>query len=118
VEFNLSPGGVLNGELRVPGDKSISHRSVMLGALADGVSEVSGFLQGDDALATVAAFRALGVTIDGPKGGELRVHGAGLQGLRAPVPRWTWAIPGPACASSPVSSPGRYSTVRWWVTRP
>jgi 3-phosphoshikimate 1-carboxyvinyltransferase len=84
VEFNLSPGGVLNGELRVPGDKSISHRSVMLGALADGVSEISGFLQGDDALATVAAFRALGVTIDGPKGGELRVHGDGLQGLRAP----------------------------------
>jgi 5-enolpyruvylshikimate-3-phosphate synthase len=118
VEFNLSPGGVLNGELRVPGDKSISHRSVMLGALADGVSEISGFLQGDDALATVAAFRALGVTIDGPKGGELRVSRCRPARAQGEVPRWTWAIPGPACASSPVSSPGSPSTVRWWATRP
>ena len=63
MEFNLMPGGLISGEARVPGDKSISHRSIMLGALADGVTRVSGFLEGEDALATVAAFRAMGVQI-------------------------------------------------------
>jgi 3-phosphoshikimate 1-carboxyvinyltransferase len=81
VEFLLAPGGVVHGEARVPGDKSISHRSVMLGALAEGETRVSGFLQGEDALATVAAFRALGVTIEGPRKGALRVQGVGLNGL-------------------------------------
>lgn len=81
MEFVVAPGGSVDGDVRVPGDKSISHRVVMLGALAEGDTEVTGFLQGDDALATVAAFRALGVTIDGPRRGELRVHGVGLQGL-------------------------------------
>lgn len=85
MEFRLSPGGSLHGELRVPGDKSISHRTVMLGALAEGVTDVSGFLQGEDALATVAAFRDLGVTIEGPKSGVLRVHGVGRHGLSAPA---------------------------------
>jgi 3-phosphoshikimate 1-carboxyvinyltransferase len=88
MEFRLSPGGTITGELRVPGDKSISHRSVMLGAIAEGDTEVSGFLQGEDALATVAAFRAMGVEIDGPRGGALRVRGVGrdgLQGCDAPL---------------------------------
>jgi len=62
----------------------MSHRSVMLGALADGVTQVQGFLEGEDALATVAAFRAMGVRIDGPPGGRLSIHGAGLNGLSAP----------------------------------
>jgi len=84
MEFLLSPGGTLRGELRVPGDKSISHRAVMLGALAEGQTEISGFLQGEDALATVAAFRELGVVIEGPRAGRLRVHGVGLRGLTAP----------------------------------
>ena len=83
MEFRLSPGGAITGELRVPGDKSISHRAVMLGAIAEGTTQVSGFLQGEDALATVAAFRALGVDIEGPRGGALTVHGVGLHGLRA-----------------------------------
>jgi len=83
MEFRLSPGGAVTGELRVPGDKSISHRAVMLGAIAEGTTHVSGFLQGEDALATVAAFRALGVDIEGPRGGALTVHGVGLHGLRA-----------------------------------
>jgi 3-phosphoshikimate 1-carboxyvinyltransferase len=83
VEFLIAPGGSIDGEARVPGDKSISHRSVMLGALAVGETQVSGFLQGEDALATVAAFRALGVQIEGPKKGSLRIHGVGLDGLRA-----------------------------------
>lgn len=69
----------------MPGDKSISHRSVMLGALAEGVTEVSGFLEGADALATLAAFRAMGVAIDGPEAGRLRIDGVGLHGLSAPT---------------------------------
>src|SRR5690606_34861643 len=56
--YSLQPGGSLRGEMRVPGDKSISHRSIMLGALADGVTTVEGFLEGEDALATLQAFRA------------------------------------------------------------
>ncbi len=84
MEFKLMPGGSLSGEARVPGDKSMSHRSVMMGALAEGTTRVSGFLQGEDALATVAAFRAMGVEIEGPKDGEMVVHGVGLHGLRAP----------------------------------
>jgi 3-phosphoshikimate 1-carboxyvinyltransferase len=82
--FIIEPGGTLSGTFHVPGDKSISHRAVMLGALADGVTEVSGFLEGDDALATLAAMRALGVVIEGPDRGALRVHGVGRYGLRQP----------------------------------
>jgi 3-phosphoshikimate 1-carboxyvinyltransferase len=85
MEFRLLPGGSLTGELRVPGDKSISHRSIMLGALAEGTTHIRGFLEGEDALATVAAFRAMGVDIEGPRDGEVRVHGVGLHGLRAPA---------------------------------
>ena len=84
MQFNLNPGGALTGTLRVPGDKSISHRAIMLGALAQGTTRVRGFLEGEDALATVAAFRAMGVQIDGPADGEVTVHGVGLHGLRAP----------------------------------
>ncbi|KAA6187079.1 3-phosphoshikimate 1-carboxyvinyltransferase [Thiohalocapsa marina] len=82
--FVVAPGGTLRGQLRVPGDKSISHRAIMLGAIADGVTEISGFLEGADALATLAAFRAMGVVIDGPDRGRVRVMGAGLEGLRDP----------------------------------
>ncbi len=82
-QFTVKPGGALSGACRVPGDKSISHRAVMLGAIAEGETEVSGFLQGDDAMATLAAMRALGVRIEGPEQGRLHVHGVGLYGLRA-----------------------------------
>lgn len=74
----------MRGTLRVPGDKSISHRSIMLGSLANGITEVSGFLEGEDSLATLAAFRAMGVHIEGPYNGQVRIHGVGLNGLRAP----------------------------------
>ena len=84
MEFKLRPGGSLAGEARVPGDKSISHRSIMLGALAEGTTKVSGFLEGEDALATVAAFRAMGVEIEGPEEGRVTIHGVGLNGLKAP----------------------------------
>jgi 3-phosphoshikimate 1-carboxyvinyltransferase len=85
VDFLVSGGGSLRGELRVPGDKSISHRSIMLGAIAEGETRVSGFLEGADALATMNAFRAMGVTIDGPRDGVLEIRGVGLHGLRAPA---------------------------------
>lgn len=82
--FRVSKGGCLQGMVRVPGDKSISHRSIMLGSLANGVTNISGFLEGDDSLATLNAFRAMGVQIDGPQSGNVTVHGVGLHGLKAP----------------------------------
>ncbi|MCB1774377.1 MAG: 3-phosphoshikimate 1-carboxyvinyltransferase [Gammaproteobacteria bacterium] len=85
TSFTARPGGVLSGTLRVPGDKSISHRSIMLGALAEGVTEVEGFLEGEDSLATLRAFRDMGVRIEGPDGGRVRIHGVGMHGLRAPA---------------------------------
>ncbi len=84
TQFRIAPGGQLGGELRVPGDKSISHRSIMLGAIAEGDTEVSGFLEGEDCLATLDAFRAMGVDIEGPQKGRVVIHGAGLHGLQAP----------------------------------
>lgn len=84
VTFRAAPGGRLAGRIRVPGDKSISHRSIMLGSLAKGTTEIEGFLEGEDALATLAAFRAMGVTIEGPEAGRVVVHGVGMHGLKAP----------------------------------
>ncbi len=85
IRFTARPGGSLNGRLRVPGDKSISHRSIMLGSLAEGRTEISGFLEGEDSLATLAAFRAMGVNIEGPDNGRVVVDGVGLHGLKAPA---------------------------------
>lgn len=85
IQYHVQPGGRLSGELRVPGDKSVSHRSIMLGSLAEGTTEVSGFLEGEDALATLAAFRAMGVQIDGPVNGEVTIQGVGLHGLKEPA---------------------------------
>jgi len=84
MTYTAKPGGRISGELRVPGDKSISHRSIMLGALAEGVTEVEGFLEGEDALATLQAFRDMGVVIEGPDHGRVKIHGVGLHGLQAP----------------------------------
>ena len=68
----------------MPGDKSMSHRSIMLGSLAEGVTHVKGFLEAEDALATLQAFRDMGVEIEGPVNGELTIHGVGKHGLKAP----------------------------------
>lgn len=73
----------IQGEITVPGDKSISHRAVMLGALADGTTHINGFLRGADCLSTIDCFRRMGVRID-DNGDSLTVHGNGLHGLRAP----------------------------------
>ncbi|MDU9410480.1 bifunctional prephenate dehydrogenase/3-phosphoshikimate 1-carboxyvinyltransferase [Pseudomonas sp. zfem001] len=83
--FLAKPGSSLSGRIRVPGDKSISHRSIMLGSLAEGTTEVEGFLEGEDALATLQAFRDMGVVIEGPHHGRVTIHGVGLHGLRAPA---------------------------------
>ena len=85
MTFKAAPGGKLRGDVRVSGDKSISHRSIMLGALSDGITRVSGFLEGDDCLATLGAFRAMGVNIEGPDQGRLTIHGVGMRGLREPA---------------------------------
>jgi len=82
--FCAQPGGAVRGALRVPGDKSISHRSIMLGSLAEGVTDITGFLEGEDALATLQAFRDMGVRIEGPQNGKVRIYGVGLHGLQAP----------------------------------
>ena len=83
-QYIVQPGGKLTGECRVPGDKSISHRSIMLGAIAEGTTNVTGFLEGEDALATLTAFRKMGVEIEGPEQGRVTVHGVGMNGLTLP----------------------------------
>jgi 3-phosphoshikimate 1-carboxyvinyltransferase len=84
VNYIAKPGGKLSGTFRVPGDKSISHRSIMLGSLAEGTTEVTGFLEGEDSLATLQTFRDMGVVIEGPHRGRVTVHGVGLHGLKMP----------------------------------
>ncbi len=81
--YRLQPGGSVTGELRVPGDKSISHRALMLGGIAEGTTEVSGFLASEDCLATLAALEALGVAIERPERERVIVRGGGLEGLKA-----------------------------------
>lgn len=83
MQFQVAPGGQLNGELRVPGDKSISHRAAMFASLAEGRSHVSGFLDGADCLATLNAFESMGIAAK-RDGQDLIVEGRGLHGLSAP----------------------------------
>jgi 3-phosphoshikimate 1-carboxyvinyltransferase len=81
--YRAQTGGTLGGEIEVPGDKSISHRALLLGAIAEGSTEIHGLLRGEDCLATLAALRLLGVAIaDEPT--RILVQGVGLRGLRAP----------------------------------
>ena len=83
TRFVCRPGGKLSGNIRVPGDKSISHRSIILASIAEGNSHISGFLQGEDSLNTIRAFEQLGVTIERDQD-QVRVVGSGLHGLRKP----------------------------------
>ncbi len=78
------PSGPLKGRIRVPGDKSISHRAIMLSALAVGESRISGLLEGEDVLATAAAMRAMGAQVERTDTGEWRVHGVGVGALLQP----------------------------------
>lgn len=79
------PSGPLRGTFRVPGDKSISHRSIMLGALAVGETRITGLLEGEDVLATAAAMRAMGATVERLAQGEWRVNGVGVGALLQPA---------------------------------
>ena len=81
MHYRVAPGGEICGQITVPGDKSISHRALMLGALAEGVSEITGFLTGEDCLSTLRALRALGVRIAHPEPQHVLVHGVGAEGL-------------------------------------
>lgn len=81
--FHIQPGGTLNGEIRVPGDKSISHRAIMFAALARGTSRVSGFLESADCLATLNAFGSMGLTHVMDQGTRV-IKGLGMDGLRIP----------------------------------
>ncbi len=81
--FVVSPAQSLKGTIKVPGDKSISHRSIMLGSIANGVTQVSGFLEGEDALSTLKAFQDMGVKIE-REGSNVTIHGVGMHGLKAP----------------------------------
>ena len=83
-ERTVSGGGRLMGEARMPGDKSVSHRALILGALADGTSEASGLAPGADVRSTRGVLRALGVEIEG-EGLDARIKGRGLGGLKAPA---------------------------------
>ena len=83
TRYLARPARLIQGSLRVPGDKSISHRALMLGSIADGSTGISGFLASEDCLATLEALRSLGVTIERPAETAVRVAGVGRAGLRA-----------------------------------
>ena len=84
IDWICAPAGPLHGDVAVPGDKSMSHRAIMLAALADGVSCIDGFLEGEDTLATARAFDLMGVRVDAPSPALRIVQGVGLHGLRTP----------------------------------
>lgn len=81
MKMVVEPRAGLRGKVSVPGDKSISHRAVMFGSIAQGTTQIDGFLAGADCLSTIACFRALGIDIDGPRDGRVTVRGRGLDGL-------------------------------------
>ena len=81
--MKLQPAAHIRGEVTVPGDKSISHRAVMFGAISDGRTEIQNFLEGADCLSTISCFRSMGIEIE-KKQNQILVHGKGLRGLTAP----------------------------------
>ena len=83
TKFECSPGDAVKGAIRVPGDKSISHRSIILSSIAEGTTHVSGFLEGEDSLNTLTAFQAMGVPIE-RVGNQVVIRGVGLHGLQKP----------------------------------
>jgi len=84
IRFISTPVASITGEITVPGDKSISHRSIIFGAIAQGTTLVKGFLDGEDCLATIKAFQSMGVAIEGPKNKQVIIHGVGKHGLKPP----------------------------------
>jgi len=84
MDFTVNPSAVFDATVSVPGDKSISHRALMLGGIAAGQTAISGFLAGEDCLATMAAMSAMGIRIEQPSPSDVVVHGRGLHGLSQP----------------------------------
>ncbi|AMV14147.1 3-phosphoshikimate 1-carboxyvinyltransferase [Legionella pneumophila serogroup 1] len=84
LNFISKPVGYLKGEITVPGDKSISHRSIIFGAIAIGTSVIDGFLDGEDCIATLKAFQSMGVRIEGPDKQRVIIHGVGKHDLKQP----------------------------------
>jgi 3-phosphoshikimate 1-carboxyvinyltransferase len=84
MHYLIQPAAIHDADVTVPGDKSVSHRAIMLGSIAQGVTEVRGFLAGEDCLATMGAFRSMGVSIVRPAPTELVIQGVGLHGLQPP----------------------------------
>ena len=85
MNFVSYPVKTLQGEITIPGDKSISHRSIIFGSIAKGITHVHGFLDGDDCLATMRIFQSMGVVIERPSAQELVIHGVGKYGLKQPT---------------------------------
>lgn len=85
INYISYPTTSIQGEISVPGDKSISHRAIILGAIAQGITRISGFLDGDDCLSTISAFRSMGVLISEPKAHYVEVIGVGKHGLKKPL---------------------------------
>ena len=83
-KITINPTESINGQINVPGDKSISHRAVMIGSLAEGVTRIQNFLMGEDCLNTLKAFRAMGIRAEIGGDGTVTIHGNGLDGLREP----------------------------------
>jgi len=84
-QIRVQPGNLLSGNVRVPGDKSLSHRALILGALADGTSQIRGFLPAGDTLATLRCIQQLGISIEQHDAMTLTIHGRGMVGLQAPA---------------------------------
>ncbi len=84
MQFQVSPSALTDATVTVPGDKSISHRALMLGSIAEGCTDISGFLAGEDCLATLAAMKSMGVTIEPGEATEITIDGVGLTGLEKP----------------------------------
>ena len=84
IDYTVEAGGSFTGKVEIPGDKSISHRALMLGAIADGMTKVHGFLESEDTIATLEALRAMGVEFDEIQPQRITIHGVGLHGLRDP----------------------------------
>src|ERR1700753_4196911 len=82
ARYRAGPGGRVAGELTVPGDKSISHRALMFGGIAEGDTEITGFLAGEDCLSALRALQAMGVRIERPEEQHVLVYGVGPDGLR------------------------------------
>ena len=84
MHYVVEPSALASGAVTVPGDKSISHRALIMGGIADGRTDINGFLPGDDCLATLAALRSMGVSIDRVGDTRVSIDGCGSDGLRVP----------------------------------